>query len=301
MNFKKVSLNDTDVIRPFLGKRDSKLSDFSVGGMFMWRDYLQLEYAVEDDVLFLKAVYPGEEPSFCLPFGGNEDDNIGKLFEYCGANGFRPFFFAVSSKELESLSQRYEILGINKDRNSFDYFYDAEDLRTFQGRKYHGQKNHINKFIKTYPDYSFEEITEKNIGKALSFFREYAENDTKEGIFATEEREKVLEVLHNYSLYGFFGIILKIRDRTAGMSFGDTVSDTLFVQIEKADKSIPGAYQMIVSEFAKRYSGGDIIYINRGDDTGDEGLRQSKLSYHPKEILEKSTVLLGRRKTVSIN
>ncbi len=296
MNLKRVTLDDTEIIRPFLEKRSSRLSDFSIGGLIMWRDYLQLEYAVEEDSLFFKAVFPNEEPSFSLPFGGDEDANIGKIQKYCKENDLRPFFFAISSKEKESLEGRYTVLSAVKDRNSFDYLYDSEDIRTFPGRKFHGQKNHINKFIKTYPEYWFEEINEGNLHEALSFFEKYAENDHKTSIFATEERAKVFEVLNNYTSYGFFGIILKISGRTVSMSLGDTVGDTLFVQIEKADKSVPGAYQMIVNEFAKRYSDEKIRYINRGDDAGDEGLRESKLSYHPIEIMEKYTVLLGNRK-----
>ena len=293
MIFKKLELDDAHIVRPFLEKRDSRLSDFSLGGIFMWRDYLHTEYAIEDGVLFLKAVYPKEEPSFCIPFGGNQDENIRKIFDYCKENDLRPFFFAVSSDELKILEEKYDILQIVSDRDSFDYYYKADDLKNFSGKKFHGQKNHINKFKKENPDYSFEGITKDNIGQVKEFFEMYSSENTKDHVLAKEERTKVYEVLDNTDKYGFSGLILKVNEKIVGMTFGDTVNETLFVHIEKADKSINGAYQIIVSEFAKRYATGNIQYINRGDDVGDEGLRRSKLSYQPIEILGKNTVLLG--------
>ncbi len=293
MTFNKLELDDSELIRPFLEKRNSRLSDFSLGGIFMWRDYLQMEYAIEDGVLFLKAIYPKEEPSFCLPFGGDEDENIKKIFEYCIENGLRSHFFAVSSDELKRLEEKYTILNVVCDRDSFDYFYAGEELKNFSGKKFHGQKNHINKFKKTYSDYTFEEITEENITQARAFFEKYSEENTKDHILAIEEKKKVFEVFDNIDKYGFFGLMLKIEGKVVGFSFADTVNETLFVHIEKADKTVHGAYQMIVSEVAKRYADGKIKYINRGDDVGDEGLRRSKLSYHPIAILEKHTVLLG--------
>ena len=47
---------------------------------------------------------------------------------------------------------------------------------------------------------------------------------------------------------------------------------------------------MLVMEEASKYCVGDLKYINREDDSGDEGLRTSKLSYHPFYIAEKYTV-----------
>ena len=292
MIFKKLELDDTHIIRPFLEMRNSRLSDFSLGGIFMWRDYLQTEFAIEDGALFLKAVYPKEEPSFCLPFGGDEEKNIQKIFDHCKENGLRPFFFAVSSDELKRLEEKYAILQTVCDKDSFDYYYNADDLKNFSGKKFHGQKNHINKFKKENPDYSFEEISKANIGQIKNFFEIYSSENTKEHVLAKEERTKVCEVLNNIDKYGFFGIALKVNGQVIGMTFGDVINETLFVHIEKADKAINGAYQMLVSEFAKRYATGNIKYINRGDDVGDEGLRRSKLSYQPIEIIEKHTVLL---------
>ena len=62
-----------------------------------------------------------------------------------------------------------------------DYLYLAEDLVTLRGRRYNGQRNHINKFKKLYPDYRFEVITEENAHLAKDFCEYYFENAKKKG------------------------------------------------------------------------------------------------------------------------
>ncbi len=47
---------------------------------------------------------------------------------------------------------------------------------------------------------------------------------------------------------------------------------------------------MLVAQFAQRFARDGVEFINREDDTGDPGLRTSKLSYHPIGLLEKYTV-----------
>jgi hypothetical protein len=49
---------------------------------------------------------------------------------------------------------------------------------------------------------------------------------------------------------------------------------------------------MLVNQFAKMFAGEDIRYINREEDDGVEGLRTSKLSYHPACLLDKYVVEL---------
>ena len=55
------------------------------------------------------------------------------------------------------------------------------------------------------------------------------------------------------------------------------------IHIEKAVSNIAGAYQIINQQFAE-HNCGDVMYIDREEDLGIEGLRKAKLSYYPERM-----------------
>ena len=175
-------------------------------------------------------------------------------------------------------------------RDWSDYLYLAEKLRTLAGKKLAGQRNHRNFFTKQYPDWTFEEISSDNIEKAKAFFEEYSQNIQKDSSYFEEERKAVLEVMEHLDCYGFLGGMIMAGDRVVAFSFGEIVGDTLFVHIEKADRQVRGAYQMMVSEFVSHFADERVVYVNREEDVGDPGLRFAKESYHPHLLLSKFTV-----------
>ena len=51
---------------------------------------------------------------------------------------------------------------------------------------------------------------------------------------------------------------------------------------------------MLTNQFLKMYAQSDEVkFVNREEDCGDPGLRKSKLSYNPVELLEKNTVTIN--------
>lgn len=290
--FKKLTLNDEAIIRNLLNGDSEKTCDFTLGGVFIWRDYFDTYYLIYNDTLILKNVYDGRT-TFSVPQGSGAKAGLEFIKSYCKSNNIPLVFNTVNESDLELLKGEFslETCDVIEDRDRFDYLYSADSLSTFSGRKYNGQRNHINNFTNTYPNYGIIPINAENIGQLTDFLMLYKEaTDISSKIF-TEEINKVHEVLNHNDLYCQEGVMIKAGGEIVAFAMGEAVGDTLYVHIEKALSYIRGAYQMIVREFVchmKKHH--NIVYVNREDDLGDEGLRRSKLSYHPVKIIEKYSV-----------
>lgn len=288
-SFKKLELEDIPKILPFLNSFSSHLSDFTIGGLFMWRDYFNIEYLIKDESLFFKLDLSERKNMFTFPIGGDFRKNIEFLKKYSTLNNLPLIFSIISDKELSILKENYEIVDIKNEREWEDYFYLSEDLIELKGRKFNTQRNHINKFIRTYPEYQLVEINKDNINLAIDFLINFYKEYEKTSSISIEEKNITFELFDNYFKYNMLGGMLKVDDKIIGISVGEIINDTLFIHTEKADRNYLGVYQMLNNEFAKHY-GENTTYINREEDVGDEGLRRAKLMYNPVELLKKYIV-----------
>jgi len=88
--------------------------------------------------------------------------------------------------------------------------------------------------------------------------------------------------------------LLKANGGVVAFSVGENINNVLYVHIEKADMRIRGAYQVINRELIRQFATDEIEYVNREEDVGDEGLRYSKKSYHPCEMIDKYIFLAAK-------
>ncbi|HEX3017464.1 MAG TPA: phosphatidylglycerol lysyltransferase domain-containing protein [Caproicibacter sp.] len=290
LNFSKLNLTDIETVKPYFKLQLSRICDYSVGGIFMWRDYFDTQFAIWQNTLIFKVRYIGGETAFPVPLGENQQGALDQIEQYCRENGIPLVFCTVSKEALQILQSRYPGAIAQPNRNWFDYLYQAQNLITFKGKKYDGQRNHINKFKKLYPNYSFKEMKPENLESIRLFYDRFAEEHEKASQLARVESEKVKELLENYEQYGLFGGFITVDGKIVSMSIGERINDTIYVHVEKADIAYVGAYQITVQEFLKHFAREGDEFVNREEDVGDAGLRKSKLSYHPVELLEKSTV-----------
>ena len=107
-----------------------------------------------------------------------------------------------------------------------------------------------------------------------------------------EEMLRARELLHDALVLQQKAAYLSVEDSIIALAIGEVVDDTLYVHVEKARTDYAGAYQAIVSLFAAYAANPDTKYINREDDSGDEGLRYSKLEYRPLKLLDKYWVTI---------
>jgi len=290
LNFKKITLESAELLRPYLYKSTNRLCDFSFGGIVMWREAFEKEYDIYEGALYIKLRLQDGRTAFTVPLGKPFRETHKNLTEYCAATWDKLVFAIVSAEEKDEILNFFPQAQVSFERDFSDYIYLGENLATFKGKKYSGQRNHINRFMHENDIWHFEEVCEANLPEIKAYFEKYNRENAKESFTAVAERNGVRDVLNNFSAYGFCGEALRVNGEIIGFFLCEAVYDTLIVHIEKCERGINGAYQMLAKEEAAKYCVGNLKYVNREDDSGDEGLRKSKLSYHPAFIAEKYTV-----------
>lgn len=296
LTFKKFEKEDIKKVRPYMGG-SSPICTKAVGVEYMWSDYFRTEIAFYEGGVVIKDSFFGEE-LFALPRGEKRDEGVRLIEERVKEKGEELVFNSVDDEELAYLFSRYPVVEIKSHRDYSDYLYNAADLSEFKGKRYHGQKNHVNKFMKEYPDFSFEPFGEEDLPEIYAFLKEHEALSERTEEEKTEYRccEKLLSAFRELSL---LTAMIKIKGKIIAISVGEVMGDTLIIHIEKALPSYSGAYPTMCTLFARKYSQG-LLYINREDDSGDPGLRTSKTQYHPIALVEKRRAVcrFSRRMTL---
>jgi hypothetical protein len=262
--------------------------------MYMWRDFYQSSFTIYEDMILYKVKFL-DHISFTIPVGsGSRTKAMEAIREYCKEKDIPMWFCTVPEEAVPILVNEYNgTQPCTSNRDWADYLYNADDLADMAGRKFSGQRNHINKFKKLYPDYTYQRITTENLPRVIEFLMDYEKNHGKEASLAREELTRTLELVPFLEKFKLPGAFIEVDGAIVALSIGEVIKDTLYCHIEKANREYQGAYQMIVKEFSSdmRDTYG-IQYINREEDVGDLGLRTSKLSYHPVALLDKYCVLV---------
>jgi hypothetical protein len=178
------------------------------------------------------------------------------------------------------------------ERDYFDYIYLREDLVMLSGKKYQAKRNHINKFSKLYR-YEYKVLTPDLVPQCLALeCKWYKANRTEEdALELSHERRSLTFALQHAVELDLMGGVICVEGQIVAFSFGAPINrDTFAVHVEKADVRYDGVYSVMNFEFARRIPE-QYMYVNREEDLGIAGLRQSKQSYRPVFLLEKHTAV----------
>jgi hypothetical protein len=267
-------------------------SDYCFGNIFIWRTRFELKTAYTGGLIAAKYKKAGRQ-YYLFPAGtGDKAQAIRDMQADAVKSGERFELHLVTAKmraELEALMPGK--FDFTEDRNNFDYIYNSSDLAELSGKKYHSKRNHLTRF-RALGDWSYEEINESNLTECVEMNRQWCKDNDCEGNFGLrQEYCAVIEAAGNYRALSLEGGLLRLYGKVVAFTMGERLdADTFDVHIEKAFSSVEGAYAAINNEFSSRLSG-EYRYLNREEDTGDEGLRKAKLSYHPAIILDKYTAV----------
>lgn len=186
---------------------------------------------------------------------------------------------------------------IHADRDSFDYVYDIHALADLKGRSYQKKRNHIHKFYQNFPNAQALPMTGGLAAPVSAMLERWYAQRLAENPQADfhMERSALKKALADFEALGMEGLVLLEGETVLAFTLGSRLNGTTFdIHFEKALPDADGAYPAINAAFAQhlRQRHPELLYLNREDDLGIEGLRKAKLSYYPHHMVEKSWACL---------
>ncbi|HHT82930.1 MAG: DUF2156 domain-containing protein [Christensenellales bacterium] len=291
LDFRPIELKDYGMLNKFLEHQPYRICDYTRGVLYMWQEHLNYSYAISHDMLIISS-HLNNNTTFSIPLGkGDLYKALDDIESFCAQNGCPLNFHGVTKQSADLLTEyfgdRFEIKEIP---NWGEYLYNFDDLLYLKGKKYHSKRNHINGFKRLYPDYVYKKLTSKDIPAVKEFLKKYYSETSKDHFLFEIEKQMLYNVLDNYDRLDLKGGYIEVEGKMAAFAIGEKLRNTLYVHIEKADKSYKGSYAVINNEFVKNNQESGVVFVNREEDAGDQGLRKAKLSYYPVEIIKKYSV-----------
>ncbi len=292
ISFNKIAIEDKEWINILLKESDFSGCHQNFGNLFAWSSIYDTYVAKVNDFLVVKETVEGGDVFFYPAGKGDIKDVIEKLIQYSEDKGNKCMFTGLSPENLNELNELFpDVFTFEEFRDGFDYVYLAEKMATLKGKKLHSKRNHINSFKKNISDWSFETITVDNLDECWEMNKIWCiETGCKDDEDLYNENCATKVFIRNFSELGLDGGLIRVDGEVIAYTLGEILnSDTYVIHIEKALKSIQGAYPMINREFAEwvHNTYPHIVYINREEDMGLDGLRKAKRSYYPEKMEEK--------------
>ncbi len=289
MEFKPVTKQDAAKLRKYYKNCNYGLCEYSVGTKLMWRPKLHPAWTETAGCLVVRNE-DGDRWVFDYPvpgLEGDEDAALTAIESYCLERGKLPVISVVPECKAARLLARYPYVRVSDIRTWRDYVYYREDLQFFSGRRYSGQRNHIKKFRRQWPDASIRTLTAADAPAVEQFWQDYeAEFPKGENAKARNELQLAKKMLKMAGKAWFTAGGMFDGNKLIALSLAEKCGDTLIIHIEKALYSYTGIYPAFVQAFADAF-GKDCQWLNREDDAADRGLRTSKLQYGPAKLAPK--------------
>jgi hypothetical protein len=298
LSFKCLTLEDKDIIEKYVDKDKLESYEYLFSSLYMWRKLNNVKYAVLDDVLIIEKNEEGKGTFYAQLFGYNKDNLTNIIDELIKRNlNFtdREYLFGdVENEFVEDLKKYTDFkLETVEDIDDSEYIYNTNDLIELRGKKYHSKKNHINSFLKTYT-YDIKTINTEKVKKDCmdllhKWHDEVAVTVDKEMLMEIDAIRDLFSELHFFDLNS---IAVYVDGQLAGFAVGERVNDKMAViHVERGEIAYKGIYAFLNKQFLVE-SFSDTEFVNRQEDTGNEGLRKAKKSYHPVKMVNKYLVKL---------
>lgn len=298
IKFNKLDKNNAGVIYDFLKTGLSDDTIFSKTTLYAWPENHDVCAHIDKDFILIAYRCEAGRRIFMAPLVKKEE-NFLKAVEALESHGTK-VISQVNSWQAEVLKNEGFELRYWPDRS--EYLYLPEDMIDLKGKRYHAKRNYINgfKYSFNYREYNGSEEDRKGI---LDLFRLNMEvrfenekeikeehisghHETLDYIKSTSETEIIAigRILDDYPFFNVKADVLVIDGRIVGFAAGEILPNQIGgLYFEKGDINYRGIYPFLDNLYCKTHFQ-EVRYINKQEDMGIPGLKQSKESYYPVQM-----------------
>jgi len=282
LNFKPIELQDKELFDQFFIKYPPLISEFTFTNLFCWRLSKGHEFALYNNHLIISFFDDRKFRRFYQPIGENPADIMQKILLLFPESSFE----RVEKSIAEKINKEFIV---EHDKNMDDYVYSINNLKLLVGDKYSAKRNFIKRFLHYNPKICV--LDEDAVQSFLQLQEKWCNlKDCHSNKNTEAEHMAIKEALLNFKKLKFFGMCVYVNNNIEAFAIGEPLNENTFVEhFEKADARFTGIYQYLLNEFVKTIPE-RFTFINREQDLDVEGIRKTKLSYHPFKFIEKYNI-----------
>ena len=292
--------DDIEVYDQYFRQTENEISDSFTNSRVAWNPAFNYQKAVIADLFCLISdggVFT--TPHMAMPVGNLTAEGLQKVVDIIAPHfdnqgwPLRILYIAERHLPLFDSLNGYKFK-ISHDDCYSDYIYDSESLMTLAGKALHAKRNHINRFFRNCPDYSYTPLTIADEAGCLALVEQWG---TEKGIDRYDIRDSDYVPIQNLFSYmdklQVRGGVIRLGEEIAAFAVGSKWRDLGVIHFEKARTDIDGLYA-VINKLVVENEFSDCSEINREEDMGIDGLRKAKQSYLPKRMIIKYEALLTR-------
>lgn len=254
LEYERITGENISALTPYFEIFACGICDNTIGAVYQWRDIYVSYYAIIADMLCIRANYGAYGECYTVPLGA------GDFAAACAANeadakerGIPLRYCVVPDCLLPLMKAHYgDRMETESIRDWADYIYDAESFRTFAGKAYHGQKNHVNRFYREHPDAQTVIVSDAETEQmCLDFLERFREKHPEFSALEENEWNGAKDLLVHRDALGQTAVALKTGGEVVAMAIGEMKNDMLFEHVEKAMPDVAGAYPAMAQAFVR--------------------------------------------------
>ena len=262
-------------------------SDFNFTSIFSWSSGEAEVCMLKGNLLLKMPDYIDGSTTYSLLGTNKVDEAVAIILAEHGELDYVP--------DITKSSMRHpELFNISKTREHFDYIYNVESLAKLEGRDYKKLRNKIHTFEIYHADIPLSTkhhtvLNSKLIDEIIKLDKEWSIKSSRDQGDTLNERKAIKYLLDNFNDLSLILTCVYAGDKLIAFSINELLDDHYALcHFEKAltDHHVnTGPY--IIREVAKYLLTKGATLLNWEQDLGLEGLRRSKMGYHPVTMLEK--------------